>query len=189
MSENRLNSREETLARSPVNINGDFQENTENFDPDQLQTQQNLDENCSDSIHSPLEEHGDEYNEPENRIPIENNMENQRIKKYSEFLGKRFSEFLGKRGLLKRYSEFIGKRLHHGKRFSEFLGKRSRDKNNSEYLGKGDHITKRYWEFLGKRHSKGKRYSDFLMGKRYSDFLMGKRHHLYNKRQGEWLGK
>ncbi|XP_056000877.1 uncharacterized protein LOC130048313 isoform X3 [Ostrea edulis] len=189
LSENILDSPEETLANSPLNIKEEYQDNSENYDTDHLKTQNNLDENCSDSLHFPIKEYDDGLDEPNKQDPDVNDVEHQKSKKYSEFLGKRFSEFLGKRGLPKRYSEFLGKRLGQGKRFSEFLGKRSDDKNLSHLLGKKSHIRKRYSEFLGKRYSIGKRYSDFLMGKRYSDFLMGKRNNWLHKRQGEWIGK
>jgi hypothetical protein len=185
LSENRLDSPEETLAHSPLHIKEEYQDNSENYNTDHLKTQNNLDENCSDSIHFPIKEYDDSLDEPNNQRPDETDMAHQKSKNYSEFLGKRFSEFLGKRGLPKRYSEFLGKRLSQGKRFSEFLGKRSDD-----HLREGkSRIRKRYSEFLGKRYSIGKRYSDFLMGKRYSDFLMGKRNNWLPKRQGEWIGK
>lgn len=164
-------------------------ENAENFDTDHLKLQKTLDDNCSDSVHSPVKDLSKELeNYSDNEEMSDSRTKNQRSKKYSEFLGKRYSEFLGKRGLPKRFSEFLGKRLGQIKRFSEFLGKRLNDKRYSEFLGKRSHVQKRYSEFLGKRFYPRKRYSDFLMGKRYSDFLMGKRNIWTQKRQGEWGG-
>lgn len=177
MTETRLGTPDDPLlVDSPLNIKGGDLENAETFDTDHLKLQNTLDENCSDSIHSPvIKDLSEELDNSDNQKMAENPTENQRSKKYSEFLGKRYSEFLGKRGLPKRFSEFLGKRLN-DKRYSEFLGKRN-------------HVQKRYSEYLGKRFYPRKRYSDFLMGKRYSDFLMGKRNIWSKKRQWEWVGK
>lgn len=191
LTETRIGIPDEPLeAHSPLNIKGGVLEKAENFDTDHLKLQNTLDENCSDSIHSPvIKDISEELDSSDNQEMADIPTENQRSKKYSEFLGKRYSEFLGKRGLPKRFSEFLGKRLGQIKRFSEFLGKRLNKKRYSEFLGKRNHVQKRYSEFLGKRFYPRKRYSDFLMGKRYSDFLMGKRNIWSDKRQGEWVGK
>lgn len=138
MTETRIGTPDDPLlADSPLNIKGGDLENAETFDTDHLKLQNTLDENCSDSIHSPvIKDLSEELDNSDNQKMAENPTENQRSKKYSEFLGKRYSEFLGKRGLPKRFSEFLGKRLGQIKRFSEFLGKRLNDKRYSEFLGK-----------------------------------------------------
>lgn len=55
LTETRIGIPDEPLeAHSPLNIKGGVLEKAENFDTDHLKLQNTLDENCSDSIHSPV---------------------------------------------------------------------------------------------------------------------------------------